>query len=173
MPRDRKDLVTLEQQENFNLRPVRTYPENFVTPYSRSEITQSERDVLGQVVNAAGEIMSHRQMTHHVRSDDTAVTHAAGSLLYSVAFVPVVAIVTGAFMMLATWAFDADGWPMFLLWLLLWGISCLLALIINRQQGLHFSSAGLGHHELESREHVAMYIVDRHIDLLEKKWGLK
>jgi len=153
--------------------PVRAYPETFVQPYPQNHLTRDELDLLGTSTRMAGEIMVHRQMTHHVRSDDTAVTHAAGSLLYSVAFVPVIAIVTGSFMMLATWAFDADGWPMFLLWLLLWGSSCLVALVINRQQGLHFSSAGLGHHEIESREHVAMYIVDKHVELLEKRWGVK
>jgi len=153
--------------------PIQAYRQNYVPTYQQGALTRDESELLGVSTRMAGEIMSHRQMTHHVRSDDIAVTHAKGSLLYSLAFIPIIALVTGAFMLLATWAFDADGWPMFLLWLLIWGVACLAAMVINRQQGLHFSSAGLGHHEIESRENVALYIVDKHVELLEKKWGVK
>ena len=152
--------------------PVTAYRETYVQPYTQGELTRQEQELLQVSTRMAGEIMSHRQMTHHVRSDDSAITHSLGSLIYSFAYVPIIAIITGALMMLATWAFEGDGWPMFLLWLLVWGVGCLWVTFHNREQGLRYSSAGIAMKEIESRENVAMYVIDRHVELLEKKWGV-
>jgi hypothetical protein len=122
---------------------ITAYRETYVQPYSQGELTRQETEFLATSTRMAGEIMSHRQMTHHVRSDDSAITHSLGSLIYSFAYILVIAIITGAFIMLATWAFDGDGWPMFLLWLLVWGVGCLMVMVYNREQGLRYSAGGI------------------------------
>lgn len=153
--------------------PVQAYRETFVQPYHPHELTRDESELLGVSTRMAGEIMSRRQMNALVRSDDSAVTHATGSLIYSLAFIPIMALVTGAMMLFACWALDGDGWLFFMLWLFVWGLSCLGALLLNRRLGLRYSAGGIAHAEIESRERVALYVVDRHIEMLERKMGLR
>jgi hypothetical protein len=114
-------------------------------------------------------------MSHIVRSDDTAVTQAYASLIYSAAYGFAAALITAG-MVLILWikyGVAGEGGDYALLWLLLWGISILVALIINRLQGLKYSSSGIARHEIDSRERIAMYIVDKHIELIEKRWHVE
>jgi hypothetical protein len=134
-------VITIEEQEEMGVR--RPSSRNYITPYSRSEITQSERDVLGQVVNAAGQMIAHRQMTHHARSDDSAITNALASLIYSVAMGSAAAMITAGILFIAYNLLGGEGGLYAIAWLVTWGICVLVALLRNRLQGLWHSPVNL------------------------------
>ena len=155
--------------------PLITQGVKIELPQAPSEVMPESKDEPVMVsVNAAGEMMTHRQMTHIVRSDDTAVTQAYASLLYSAAYAFAAALITGGIILTAWLRYGAqdNGGDYALAWLLLWGLSILAALIVNRSQGLFYSSSGIAHHEIDSRERIAMYAMDKHIELIEKRWHL-
>jgi hypothetical protein len=143
-------------------------------PIGSFDFQDNDRGILKSAVDAAGEMMTHRQMTHIVRSDDTAVTQAYASLIYSAAYAFAAALITGGIILIAWIQYGADdnGGDYMLAWLLLWGLSILAALIINRSQGLHYSSSGIAHHEISSREAIARYVIDKHVELIEKRWKI-
>jgi hypothetical protein len=164
------DYITIDEQERQGLRrPVSQY----VTPYHHQEITTNERGVIGSALDAAGTVMSHRQMSHLAKSEDTALTTAFASLFYSLAYGVAGAMITGPLVLLAFWALGGDEEIYYVVFLLLWGMCILAALGWNRWQGLWYSPAGLDHHEIDSRERIAMFAIEKHVELLEKKWGVK
>ena len=167
------NVVSREEQIRQGLiRP----PTNYLParPIGNFEFHDNERGILKGAVDAAGEMMTHRQMTHIVRSDDTAVTQAYASLIYSAAYAFAAALITGGIILTAWLKYGTqdNGGDYALVWLLLWGLSILAALIVNRSQGLYYSSSGIAHHEIDSRERIAMYAMDKHIELIEKRWRL-
>jgi hypothetical protein len=166
------EIITIDQQRDQGYRKS---PTNFLPARRHSDdITMNEQAILGSSVSAAGDIMARRQMSHLSRTDDTAITAAYATLIYSAAYGVAALLITGGIFLLAWLSSGRDGnggWY-FTAWLVVRGICLLGALVINRNQGLWHSSTGLSHHEIESRERVAMYTVDRHIELLEKKWEL-
>ncbi len=111
-----------------------------------------------------------RQLGHSVKSDDTAITQAKASLLYSVAYAITLGVITAGVCLIGYLSEGGGGTFYALLWLVSWGVCVLVALAVNRQQGLWFSSAGIAHHEIDSREKVAMHAIDRHIEMIEKRW---
>jgi hypothetical protein len=150
-------------------------PHNYVSGRSSHDLTMNEQAILGQSVHAAGDMIARRQMGHLVRSEDSAVTVALGNLIYSGAYAVAALLITAGIFLMA-WlgsGQDGNGWHYFVAWLVAWGVCILIALAVNKWQGLHHSSTGIAHHEIRSRERMAMYIVDRHIELIEKKWGLE
>jgi hypothetical protein len=165
-----------DQQAQGLVRTTSQYPYRYVSAQAPGSITFTDvdRGIVNSAVTAAGEMMTHRQMTHIVRSDDTALTQAQASLVYSAAYAFAAALITGGIVLIAwlKYGINGDGDNYVVLWLLLWGLSVLIALIINRAQGLHHSSTGIAHHEIESRERLAMYAIDRHVELIEKRWRL-
>jgi hypothetical protein len=56
--------------------------------------------------------------------------------------------------------------------MVVWGLACLGALAVNRWQGLHYSPSGIAHHEIDSRERVALHAIDRHAEIIERRLGL-
>jgi len=164
-------IITIDQQceqgyrKPTNYLPARRHADDF---------TLNEQSILSHAVGAAGEIMARRQMSHIARSDDTAITSALANLIYSAAYAFAALLITGGIFIMA-WLMngrDGNGGKYLTAWLIVWGICVLAALAINRWQGLWFSSTGIAHHEIDSRERIAMYAVDRHIELLEKRWEL-
>jgi hypothetical protein len=81
--------------------------------------------------------------------------------------------ITEAILFVAWNVIGGEGGFYALVWVFSWGVCLLAALYFNRQQGLWFSPVGLDHHEIRSRERITMYLIDRHIELLERKWGVK
>lgn len=163
--------VSLSEQEQRGLVP-HTNKNTFVQPTRAYEISQVEGSLLSNATTAAGEIMTHRQMTHIARSDDTAVTHAAASLLYSAAYSGVflaVAVFVGAILMLNM---DEGQWVVGAILFLSWGSFTMYMLWHNREQGLHHSSAGIAHAEIDSRERIALHAIDKHAAIIEKRLGL-
>lgn len=157
--------ITIQPKKSANYLPARTV----------SDFSMNEQAILGNAVDAAGDMISRRQMSHLSRTDDTAITAAVANLIYSAAYAFAALLITGGVFLLAWLSSGRDGngtWY-FVGWLVAWGVCILVALGINRSQGLYHSSTGLAHHEIDSRERVAMYTVDRHIELLEKRWEIE
>jgi hypothetical protein len=165
------NIITIDQQREQGYRK----PTNFLPARHTPDFSLAEQTVLGNAVGAAGDMMARRQMSHIARSDDTAITSAVANLIYSAAYAFAALLITGGIFIMA-WLMsgrDGNGAHYVTAWLMVWGICVLAALAINRWQGLWFSSTGIAHHEIESRERIAMYTVDRHIELLEKRWELE
>ena len=164
-------IGTIEEQEESGLR--RSSSPNLILPYTRNEFTPAERELLGQALSTSGTVMAQRQVSHLARSKETPLTNALSSLIYSFAYSIAGAVITGGLLLLALNFLGGDGEIYFIIWFILWGACFLAALAYNRWQGLWFSPAGLDHHEIDSRERIAMYVIDRHLTLLERKWQLK
>ena len=129
--------------------------------------------------------------TGHIRHQDDAITNAKASLLYSKAIGTVAALGVTGILFLAWLTYGGDVAVYFGLEIL--GVSgvALVALVVNRGQGLHHSASGIAHHELkvqeklaarhaqtqeyeiDSRERVALYAIDRHVELVKTRWQLE
>ena len=144
----------------------------YVSAYGapRYELSTTDQAMLNSVVIAASEITARRQTNHLVSSDDNAITQAQASLVYSTAYTIPIALITGGICLLGYWNEGGGGGFYTLLWLISWGICTLIVLALNRQQGLWHSASGIAHHEIESRERVALHAIDKHIALIEKRW---
>jgi len=129
--------------------------------------------VIDSALSAAGTVMSGRQMSHLAKSDDTALTNAFASLFYSLAYSIAGAFISGGLLLLAYCVLGGDQGIYALVFLVLWGGCFLAALAYNRWQGLWFSPAGLEHHEIDSRERIAMFAIEKHIELIQTRWKLK
>lgn len=149
-----------------------TTPYGYVPPIERGEMSQRHVDVLRTGATLAGDVMVSRQQTHHARSDDNAMTHSLASLTYSAAYGVVFLVVTGFLGWLAWMRLDAD--PVLIIALLgvVWGCATYYALAYNRERGLHYSAAGIAHHELDDRKEVAMRAIDAHIELVRLQMGM-
>lgn len=112
--------------------------------------------------------------TGHARMDDSAITHAKATLLVSAAYIVAAGMVTAG-LLLVVWMYRGlgEGWATYAYTgLIVWGVCILAALWGNRRQSLHHSPTGIAHHELDSRERVAMHAIDVHADLLIKRWEM-
>lgn len=165
------NLITIDQQIEKGYRK----PSNYLPARRHSDdITMNEQALLGNAVHAASDMVARRQMSHLSRTDDTAITATLASLIYSAAYAVAALLITGGIFILA-WMFngmDGHGGRYFVVWLVVWGLCILVSLAVNRWQGLHHSSTGLSHAEIKSREKIALHTIDRHIELLERKWGV-
>lgn len=106
--------------------------------------------------------------------DDSAITHAKATLLVSSAYIAAAGMITGGLLLLA-YVFRAlgDSWGAYVYGgLIVWGLCVLAALYGNRRQSLHHSPTGIAHHEIDSRERVALHALDLHADLLIKRWEM-
>jgi len=147
-------------------------------------LTQGQPIQLG----APAPALSH---TGHIRQNDDALTNARASLLYSKAIGAVAALGVTGIVFLAWLTYGGDLGIYFGLEIL--GVSgvALVALVINRAQGLRHSASGIAHHELrtqekiarrhaqtqeyaiDSAERIALHAIDRHAQLVERRWELE
>jgi hypothetical protein len=121
-----------------------------------------------------GEVLPPVVHSSYARSDDSAITHAKATLLVSSAYVAAAGMITGGLILIA-WLFRAlgDGWGAYTYTgLILWGLCVLAALWGNRRESLHHSPTGIAHHELDSRERIALHAIDTHAELLIKRWEI-
>jgi len=139
-------------------------------------------------LGAPAPALSH---TGHIRQNDDALTNARASLLYSKAIGAVAALGVTGILFLAWLTYGGDLGIYFGLEIL--GVSgvALVALVVNRAQGLHYSASGIAHSELrtqeriarrhaqtqeyaiDSAERIAMHAIDKHSELIERRWQLE
>lgn len=155
------------------IRRDQAYGDRFVPARPGRELTDAERSVLQASLGAGADMMTHRQQTHHAGSTDNAITLAVGSLIYSGAIALAAALITAGVVFLAYMTLGGDGGRWAVVWLVLWGLGVLAALLWNRRQGLYHSPAGLAHHEIDSRERVALETMHRHADIIERRLELE
>lgn len=144
----------------------------YVPAHSRDDFRREHVDVLKNGVTMAGDVMGHRQQTHHAASSDNAMTHSLASLTYSGAYGVVFLVVTALLGWLAWVKLDADPVWVVAIVGVLWGCATYYALAYNREQGLHHSASGIAHAEIDSRERVAIHAIDAHLRIVEKQLGL-
>lgn len=144
----------------------------------------------GQPIQLGAPVMASSH-TGHIRHQDDALTNARASLLYSKAIILVTSIGITAILFLAYLNYGGDLGIYFGIELLALSGAALVALVANRAQGLHHSASGIAHHELrtqekiarrhaqvqeyeiDSRERVATYAIDRHVELVKTRWQLE
>ena len=153
-------------------------PKNFVAaipsaPVAKRqpELTPVEGEILISGQQMAGNLAKESHSSH-IRQTDDAISHAQASLLYSQSYMKVFAIVTGALLAIIYIARGGDLMVYFFGWLVAWGIAGLIILAVNRWQGLHHSSSGVAHAQIKATKDVAIFAIDRHCTMLERKWGI-
>lgn len=164
--------VTFEEQKALGLIPEAKPRFLPAKPHHARELSPTDQNLLSNAVSAAAEMTTPRQPSHLVRSDDNAITQAKASLLYSVAYAFAAGIITAAICYVGYLNEGGGGVFYALIGLFFWGLSIIVALILNRSQGLRHSSAGIAHAEIESRERVALHTIDKHVELIKEKWRL-
>ncbi|GIV77451.1 MAG: hypothetical protein KatS3mg050_1845 [Litorilinea sp.] len=146
---------------------------NFVAPYADGEQSAIVRRPTAEIVYPphvppALDTPGH---TGHARQEDDALTQAKATLLVALAYIVAFAMITAG-LMLIVWMFRGLG-DSFAGYayagLLLWGVLALLALAINRRQGLRHSPPGIALREIEMRERVALTALQLHAQLLLKQ----
>ena len=164
------DYITLNGgQDQRTRRPRQTYVP--AEPYAHP-LTTTEQGVLSTAVTAAGQVMAQRQMAHLSRNDETPITNALASIIYSLAYSAAGWLITAGLLFVIYHLIGGEKGIYLLILFIVWGCCLLGALYFNRRQGLWFSPAGLDHHEIDSRERIALHVIDRHIELIEKRWKL-
>lgn len=166
-----------------------------VRPMSEAEsqalqaVTQLPTLPQAQVISVPKQTPAH---TSHARHTDDPITNAQASLLYSVAYGVAAALVVFALLLLATFRYGVaidflDGLG---IEICVTGLVTIIAMAINRQQGLNHSAPGIERMQLReetkqhdrvmdveeeriaSQERIAMHAIDTHARLLEKRWQL-
>lgn len=151
---------------------------NFVAPAvvkrlePAHDLTGGEVAIVNQSQQMAGSIMHSGAQSSHIRQDDDAISHAKASLLYSMSYGVAMLFVTAGMLLIVYLFRGGDAGWYFFSGMLFWGISVIVVLHRNRAQGLHHSSTGVAHHEIDAKVQVAMYAIDRHAQMLERKWGV-
>ena len=135
------------------------------------ELTPVEGEIVVSGQQMVGNLAKESHSSH-IRQTDDAITHAQASLLYSQSYMKVFGIITGALLAIIYIAQGGDLWVYFFSGLLAWGIMGLIILAVNRWQGLHHSSSGVAHAQIKATRDVAIYAIDRHCTMLERKWGI-
>lgn len=157
----------------------RPQPKNFVPALPAAPIAKRQPEltpVEGEIVISGQQMagnLAKESHSSHIRQTDDAISHAQASLLYSQSYMKVFAIVTGALLAIIYIARGGDLMVYFFGWLVAWGIVALVILAVNRWQGLHHSSSGVAHAQIKATKDVAIFAIDRHCTMLERKWGIE
>lgn len=167
---DRARRVTLQEQSEME--DLRRPQSNYLPARRSSELTVHEQTLMSTAAQSAGQMIAHRQM-HTARSDDNAVTQAVGSLIYSAAYIVAMLFITTGLLLIAWMAGVASFPVLFYCGLIFWGVTALFFLLRNRAQGLWHSATGIAHHEIESRERVALETMYEHADLIRERWRME
>lgn len=158
-PRD-EQTITYEEQERRGL--IRRAA-NFVAPRPPQlpavrRMSEAESAALTGLTQGAMQPSETIQLptldnshTGHIREVSDPILQAKASLLYSVAIMAVAAFVIGALLILSGIC-EGDPGAFFGLEILGTGIVGMIALAVNRKQGLHHSATGIAHAEVETRE---------------------
>ena len=122
-----------------------------------------------QVPGSTAMSMQHSTPTAHRPQD-----HADAALTYSKAYMAVMFLIVSA-LVGVVYKMEVLGAEIFLYavtWLGGLGIAGFVSLAVNRKQGLHHSSTGVQHHELEIRERIAEHAINTQADLMRDRWGI-
>ncbi|TXH48156.1 MAG: hypothetical protein E6Q97_25470 [Desulfurellales bacterium] len=144
---------------------------------AESQFMEQAHRAVGAVINAP---MREREHSGHTRQTDNAMGVAKATVYVAwQSMIPIAGAMVGLLVLVWALAGGPVGYYVAFYIFALGAIGA-AALYKNRSIGLHHSSTGIAHHELEvaaaeiaSRERIALGVVDRHIALLEKKMALE
>jgi hypothetical protein len=160
---DRPRLITLEEQGK-----TRYVPAQIEKPVP--SLSQAEQGLLSQAVTAASHLIANRQMSHLTKNEETPVQNAVASLIYSAVYALIAAGIAFVLAILAITFIGGEEEVYFALAILGWGVYVLHMLKVNREQGLDYSPAGIEHAEIQSREELAKFVINAHIELIKSRW---
>jgi len=163
----------MTQQPQTNLKRFDNYIAALPREREPLPLSPIEGEIIARGSQFAGQLMTTRTPAADIQTHDSAMTHAKASLLYSVAYSAPAAMITAGLLLIIWMYRGGPSGLYFFTGLIVWGIAFLAALYGNRAQGLHHSASGIAHHEIDAKTEVAMYAIDRHLDLLEKRWSLR
>lgn len=165
--------MTNTNRYNTQAQWVAAEPQATALAKHQPELTAIEGEIVSRGQQAAYALAAQETHSSHIRQTDDAMSHAQASLLYSRAYSLAAGMVTaGLLLTIYLFAGGGLGWYFFT-GLLVWGVAILAILHRNRVQGLYHSSTGVAHHDIDARADVAKYAIDRHCQMLEKKWGVR
>ena len=175
-------MAKVTREEQIEMGIVNSSPwveKNFVAagivPAKANELSPAEADLAGRGHQLAGAIMQSGQHSGYLRTVADPVTLEKANLLSTAPILGAIAmIVTGIVVIAGLFGFFGAGLGnYFVAWLAIFGVAGLVALIWNRRVTHWNSAAGVAHHELDAKTEVARYAIDRHCEMLERKWGLR
>ena len=136
-------------------------------------LTLAESQSLSAGHHLAGVAMNGRSALSRAQQSDTAITHAQAFLIASAPVLGALGAVTSGFVLLG-WL--VAGGPA-IVWigveLLLFGVAAFVTLGRHRRAGLEHTPAGVERHEIDARARIAMHIVDRHCEMVERLKGVR
>lgn len=166
--------------------PAAWVPGQTAQPSSEIQLgfNQAESQFMQQAHQAAGAVLNaprrEREHSGHTRQTDNAMSVAQATVYVAwQSMIPIAGAMVG--LLLLVWLLAGGNVGYYVaFYIFALGAIGATALYKNRSIGLHHSSTGIAHHELEvaaeeiaSRERIALGVVDRHIALLEKKMALE
>jgi len=91
----------MSDNQTFDIVP--TPKNNYLPARAEGEIEfkDNDRATLSNAISAASQVMTERQTNYIVKSDDTAITQAKASLIYSVAYAFASALITGGLVLIS------------------------------------------------------------------------
>ena len=138
-----------------------------------NDITPAQAQALAGGQHLANLAMSGRGVNSRAQQSDTAITHSTAFLIASAPVVGSLALVTSGLVLLG-WL--VAGGPA-VLWIgidvLLLGASAFVALGKQRRAGLDHTPAGVERHDISERARVAMFVVDRNCEMVERLKGVR
>ena len=144
-----------------------------VVDEERHDLTPAQSQALAGGQHMANLAMSGRGVNSRALQNDSAITHSTAFLIASAPVVGSLGLVTSGFVLLG-WL--VAGGPA-VLWvgldLLILGASAFVALGKQRRAGLDHTPAGVERHDISERARVAMHVVDRHCEMVERLKGVR
>ena len=136
-------------------------------------LSQAEALALAGGQQFAGLAMAGRSGLSRAQQTDTAITHAQAHLLAAAPSVAALAMVTSGLVLLG---FLVAGGPV-AVWigveLAVLGAAAFATLSRQRRTGLEFTPAGVERRDIDKRAEVAMFVVDRHCEMVERIKGVR
>jgi len=125
-----------------------------------------------QLLPAAVDLMRQSAGTAHARQDDNELVRAQAHLVVSLGYIAAAgATIAGLLLMAFVAGLFGERLGVYaIMWIGAVGVVSLLIMTINRRQQHVYSAAGIGHHDIESRERIAKHAIDTHAELLIRQW---
>lgn len=137
------------------------------------DLTASESQALAGGQQFASLALAARSGHSRAEQNDTAITHATAHLIASAPVVVAVGSIVTGFVLLGWLVAGGSA----VLWigveLAIFGVGAAVVLLRSRRAGLEHTPAGVERYEIDARAKVAMYVVDRHCELVERLKGVR
>ncbi len=157
---------------------------NQLTNYTPALIGEISEDDHQAITTAEAQLMTSSHQLAHLAIDgrsglsraqqtDTALTHAQAHLVASAPVIGALLATTTGLVLLG-WLLAGGSLGIWIsIELVIVGAGSVVALQRSRRAGLEHTPAGVERHEIDARAQVAMYAINRHCEMVEKRWGVR